>query len=63
MYHTEPADAARRIVDATVKRSTRTMVGREARLVDVLTRITPTRYWGAMRGTLREAIDTTTPIS
>jgi len=63
MYHTEPADAARRIVDATVKRSTRAMVGREARLVDVLTRITPTRYWGAMRGTLREAIDTTTPIS
>ena len=39
------------------------MVGREARLVDVLTRIAPTRYWGAMRGTLREAIDTTTPIS
>ena len=63
MYHTEPADAARRIVEATVKRSARTMVGREARLVDVLTRVTPTRYWGAMRGTLREAIDTTTPIS
>ena len=45
MYHTEPADAARRIVDATVRRSARTMVGREARLVDVLTRVTPTRYW------------------
>ena len=62
MYHTEPADAARRIVEATVRRRPRTMVGREARLVDVLTRVTPTRYWGAMRRPLRDAIDTTTPI-
>ena len=38
MYHTEPADAAHRIVEATVRRRPRTMVGREARLVDVLTR-------------------------
>jgi short-subunit dehydrogenase len=62
MYHTEPSDAAHRIVEATVRRRARTMVGREARLVDVLTRVTPTRYWGAMRRPLREAIDTTTPI-
>ena len=33
------------------------------RLVDVLTRVTPTRYWGPMRRPLREAIDTTTPIA
>ncbi|MET0862406.1 MAG: SDR family oxidoreductase [Microbacterium sp.] len=63
MYHTEPADAARRIVEATVRRRPRTMVGREARLVDVLTRITPAHYWNAMRRPLRDAIDTTTPIS
>ena len=63
MYHTEPADAARRIVDATVKRSARTMVGREARLVDVLARITPNGYWAFMRRPLRDAIDTRTPVA
>lgn len=62
MYHTEPADAARTIVDATVRRRARTMLGREARLVDLLARLTPTRYWAAMRRPLKEAIDTTTPI-
>jgi len=62
MYHTEPEDAARRIVEATVRRRPRTMVGREARLVDTLTRITPVHYWKAMRRPLRDAIDTTTPI-
>ncbi|BDV31747.1 acetoin dehydrogenase [Microbacterium terricola] len=62
MYHTEPADAARRIVDATIARKPRTMVGREARLVDVLARVLPTRYWAFMRRPLREAIDTTTPV-
>lgn len=62
MYHTEPADAAAKIVDATIRRRARTMIGREARLVDVLTRITPTRYWAAMRRPLRDAIDTTTPV-
>lgn len=59
MYHTEPDDAARRIVEATVRRRARTMIGREARLVDVLTRLTPAHYWGAMRRPLREAVDTT----
>lgn len=63
MYHTDPADAARRIVEATVRRRPRTMVGREARLVDVLTRVAPTRYWWAMRRPLKEATDTTTPIA
>lgn len=62
MYHTEPAEAARRIVDATVNRRPRTMVGREARLVDVLARITPSHYWAPMRRPLRAAIDTTTPV-
>lgn len=62
MYHTEPEDAAVRIVEATVRRRPRVMVGREARLVDVLTRVTPTRYWAPMRRPLRAAIDTTTPI-
>lgn len=63
MYHTEPTDAAERIVDATVRRRPRTMIGREARLVDILTRVTPTRYWAPMRRPLREAIDTTTPLA
>lgn len=63
MYHTEPADAARRIVDATIARRARTMVGREARLVDVLARVTPNGYWGFMRRPLRDAIDTRTPVS
>ena len=63
MYHTEPADAARRIVDATVTRKARTMVGREARIVDVLARIAPNGYWRFMRRPLRDAIDTTTPAA
>lgn len=61
MYHTEPADAAARIVHATERRAARTMVGREARLIDVLTRIAPSSYWRVMRRPLRAAIDTTTP--
>ncbi len=63
MYHTEPADAARRIVEATVKRRPRTMIGREAGLVDVLARVTPQHYWAPMRAKLRAAIDTTTPVA
>lgn len=62
MYHTEPQDAARRIVDGTVRRRARVMVGREAGLVDVLTRLAPTKYWAAMRTPLKDAIDTTTPV-
>jgi short-subunit dehydrogenase len=62
MYHTEPEVAAARIVEATVRRRARVMIGREARLVDVLTRLTPTGYWAPMRRPLREAIDTTTPV-
>ncbi|MGH3690070.1 MAG: SDR family NAD(P)-dependent oxidoreductase [Microbacterium sp.] len=61
MYHTEPTDAAARIVRATERRAARTMVGREARLIDVLTRIAPSSYWRVMRRPLRAAIDTTTP--
>lgn len=63
MYHTEPSDAAVRIVEATVRRRARTMVGREAGLVDVLSRVTPQHYWAPMRAKLRAAIDTTTPIA
>ncbi|MCP2636134.1 SDR family NAD(P)-dependent oxidoreductase [Microbacterium sp. HD4P20] len=62
MYHTEPAAAAQRIVEATVARRPRTMIGREAHLVDVLARITPNHYWAPMRRPLRAAIDTTTPV-
>jgi short-subunit dehydrogenase len=62
MYHTEPADAAARIVEATVRRHARTMIGREARLVDVLTRVAPAGYWTAMRRPLRAATDTTSPL-
>ncbi|GAA1945486.1 SDR family NAD(P)-dependent oxidoreductase [Microbacterium aquimaris] len=63
MYHTEPGDAAERIVQATIRRRARTMIGREAHLVDVLSRVTPTRYWSAMRRPLKEAVDTTTPAA
>ncbi len=62
MYHTEPADAALRIVEATVRRKPRVMIGREARLVDVLARLMPNHYWAPMRRPLKDAIDTTTPI-
>lgn len=62
MYHTEPTDAAARIVDATVRRRPRTMIGRESRLVDVLVRLAPSRYWTVMRRPLRDAIDTTMPL-
>ena len=63
MYHTEPSAAARRIVEATVRRRPRTMIGREARAVDLLARLTPVHYWKAMRRPLRDAIDTTTPVT
>ncbi|WP_435742435.1 SDR family NAD(P)-dependent oxidoreductase [Microbacterium sp. PMB16] len=63
MYHTEPADAAALIVRATERRTARAMVGREARLIDVLVRAAPSAYWRVMRRPLRAAIDTTTPIS
>lgn len=63
MYRTEPSDAAARIIDATERRRARTMIGREARLIDSLVRLTPAGYWRFMRRTLRAATDTTTPIS
>lgn len=63
MYHTEPTDAAAQIIRATERRAVRTMVGREARLIDVLVRATPAHYWRALRRPLRAAIDTTTPVA
>lgn len=62
MYTIEPADAAARIIRATERRAARTLIGREARLVDILVRVSPRGYWRAMRGTLRKATDTTTPL-
>lgn len=62
MYRTEPTDAAALIVRAMTRRRARTMIGREARLIDLLTRLAPRSYWRAMRRPLREAIDTTTPV-
>ena len=62
MYHTEPSDAAARIIRATERRAARTMVGREARLIDVLVRAAPSHYWRVMRRPLRKAVDTTTPV-
>jgi len=61
MYHTEPMDAAARIVQSVIRRRARTMIGREAGLVDVLSRVTPAHYWTFMRRPLRDAIDTSTP--
>ena len=63
MYHTEPTDAAAQIIRATERRAVRTMVGREARLIDVLVRAAPSHYWRVMRRPLRAAIDTTTPVT
>ncbi|MGO2746695.1 SDR family NAD(P)-dependent oxidoreductase [Microbacterium sp.] len=63
MYHTEPGSAAAQIIRATERRRRRTVIGREARLVDVIVRVAPTRYWRTMRGTLRQATDTTTPAA
>lgn len=63
MYHTEPADAAARIIRSIERRKARTMVGREARIIDVLVRVSPSGYWKIMRGPLRQATDTTTPAS
>ncbi len=62
MYRTEPDAAAERILRATLRRRARTMIGRDATLVDLLVRLAPVRHWGVMRGRLREATDTTTPV-
>ncbi|MDZ8171685.1 SDR family NAD(P)-dependent oxidoreductase [Microbacterium xanthum] len=62
MYRTEPGDAGEKIVEATIRRRARTMIGREARLVDVLSRLAPSHYWAVMRRPLKEAVDTTTPV-
>ncbi len=61
MYHTDPADAAEQIIRATIRRRARTMIGREARIVDLLVRAAPVKHWAMMRGPLRAATDTTTP--
>jgi short-subunit dehydrogenase len=63
MYHTEPEHAAARIIRATTHRRPRTMIGREAWLIDLLVRLSPTGYWRAMRGPLRQATDTSTPVT
>ncbi|MBS1674062.1 MAG: SDR family NAD(P)-dependent oxidoreductase [Actinobacteria bacterium] len=63
MYHMEPSEAAERIVRATLQRRPRTLIGKETLLVDALVRLMPVKYWGPMRRPMREAIDTTTPMS
>lgn len=63
MYETEPEEAAEIIIRATIERRARTMIGRKAYLVDWITRAMPVRYWNFMRGPLRQATDTTTPIT
>lgn len=63
MYDTEPETAARIIVNATLKRRARTMIGRKAYIVDALVRLLPVKHWLFMRGPLREATDTTTPLT
>lgn len=63
MYHTEPKDAAALIIRAIERRKARAMIGREARLIDALVRLAPVGYWRPMRGPLRQATDTTTPVA
>ncbi|GAB3601649.1 SDR family NAD(P)-dependent oxidoreductase [Microbacterium tumbae] len=62
MYHTEPDAAAAKIVRATIRRRARTMVGREAGLIDALVRLLPVAHWNFMRRPLRAATDTRTPV-
>ncbi|MGO2519711.1 MAG: SDR family NAD(P)-dependent oxidoreductase [Microbacterium sp.] len=63
MYHTDPQNAAALIIRATERRKARAMVGKEARLIDTLVRLAPVGYWRPMRGPLRQATDTTTPVT
>lgn len=62
MYDTEPEAAAEIIINATLNRKARTMIGRKAYIVDAITRAMPVKYWNFMRKPLRQATDTTTPI-
>ncbi|MBV0895705.1 SDR family oxidoreductase [Microbacterium sp. NC79] len=62
MYDTEPDVAASIIVNATIRRRARTMIGRKAYLVDALVRLLPVNHWSFMRAPLRKATDTTTPV-
>lgn len=62
MYRTEPDDAAEQILKSILGREPRTMVGKNSRLIDVLTRLFPVGHWSFMRKRLRVATDTTTPI-
>lgn len=62
MYHMEPAEAAERIVQASLRRRARTLIGARSGLIDKLVRFAPVRYWDVLRGPLREATDTTTPM-
>lgn len=62
MYTTEPDAAAEQIVRGTIRRKARTMIGREAGLIDALVRLAPVGHWRIMRGPLRDAVDTTTPM-
>lgn len=62
MYDTEPEVAANIIVEATLNRRARTMIGRKAFIVDRLTRALPVRHWDFMRRPLRAATDTTSPV-
>lgn len=62
LYHMEPAEAAERIVQASLQRRARTLIGARSGLIDKLVRVAPVRYWDVLRGPLREATDTTTPM-
>jgi short-subunit dehydrogenase len=63
MYRTEPDAAAERILLSILRREARTMVGKNAALIDRLVRLFPVGHWSFMRKPLRVATDTTTPIS
>lgn len=62
LYKTEPDAAAEKIVQATLRRRARAMIGTDAVLLDLLVRLAPVRHWSMMRKRLRAATDTTTPI-
>ncbi len=45
LLRARPEDAARRIITGIVKRQPRILVGRDARIIDMIQRIAPVRYW------------------
>ena len=53
---TEPAEAARVILEGVARRAPRVLIGADARRGDFLQRLMPARYWGVMKKGLERAM-------